>query len=98
MNDLNLKDYPSNKILKIKIKTQDNFIYGRMISAGTVYPPTLQLPPQHLPMGDLNKINDFEVFLKDPTSYKNYSSFSIDSYEIETIEIINFWPLVDLDL
>jgi hypothetical protein len=92
MKNINLNEYfnlPMNKILKIKLEKQDNFIYGRLISAGGLYTSTMQLPPEQFPTGTLKKINDYEKFTKDKLSYNDYTLIGINSSNIEIIEEVN---------
>ena len=97
MKNINFKEYlelQTNKVLKIKYKNIDNFIYGRLVSAGGLYPPTSQPSNQNFANGTLNKINDFDEFNKDRTLYKNYSLIGINANEIESIEILTVWQPV----
>jgi hypothetical protein len=83
MNTQNLSEMlglPDGKIVKIKTKRSDGFIYGRLVTAdGT---------PQVLGHGTFRKVDDFEKFTEDETA-ATCSEITIDASEIESAEIVN---------
>jgi hypothetical protein len=91
MKQYNLSDYlklSTNEVLKIKLKDENEFIFGRIASAGMLTKPT-ETPLNNGIFGHLNKINNIEDYILDKPQYKDFSLIPIDSSQIESIEILN---------
>jgi hypothetical protein len=91
MKQYNLSDYlklPTNEVLKIKLKAENEYIFGRIASAGMICKPT-KTPLNNGVFGHLNKINNIEDYILDKSLYKDFSIIPIDSSQIESIEILN---------
>ena len=91
MKQYNLSDYlklPTNEVLKIKLKDENEYIFGRIASAGMLTKPT-ETPLNNGISGHLNKINNIEDYILDKPKYKDFSLISIQNSQIESIEILN---------
>jgi len=91
MKQYNLSDYQNlstNQVLKIKLKDENEFIFGRIASASILTKPTVT-PLNNGIYGHFNKINNFEDYILDKSQYKDFSLIPIDSSQIESIEILN---------
>lgn len=88
---INLKDYlglPDNQVLRIKMQTSGEIIYGQLASIGTIKPYSPDFSVDNPNTASLSKINDFEAFEKDRDSYRDYSLVYLSVNEIDSIEII----------
>lgn len=91
MRQYNLSDYQelsTNDVLKIKLKDENEFIFGWIASAGMLTKPTMT-PLNNGIFGHLNKINNIEDYILDKSQYKDLSLIPIDSSQIESIEILS---------
>jgi len=90
MEQFNLSDYSNlstDKILKIKLKKDNKFIYGTIIRTGMLTKPT-DKPLNKGIWKDFNKINDFDNYREDKLTYNDFTLLKITGSEIEDIEII----------
>ena len=91
MKQYNLSDYlklSTNDVLKIKLKDENEFIFGWIIFGGMLTKPT-ETPLNNGVFGHLKKINNIEDYILDKSQNKDFSLISIDSVQIESIEILN---------
>lgn len=71
MRQYNLSDYlklSTNDVLKIKLKDENEFIFGRIASVGMLTKPT-KIPLNNGIFGHLNKINNIEDYILNKPQY-----------------------------
>lgn len=90
MEQINLSDYlnlSKDRILKIRLKKENEFIYGTIVSAYMLTKPT-DNPVNTGVSGEFNKIIDFNNYKKDKSTKEDFTRLVLTTSEIESIEII----------
>lgn len=91
MHQSKLKYYfglPENEIVKIKLRTQEDFVYGLIALIGQVGPASGTFSAEHGTSVTMSKINDYEEFLKSPKDYIGLTLLRFNSEDIESIDIV----------
>lgn len=87
----NLRYYfglPENEILKIKLHSQKDFVYGKLAMIGRLGPATFTFSVDPVSSATLSKIYNYDEFSKDPKGYIGHSLLNFNTKEIDSIEIL----------
>lgn len=91
MTKIKLKHYfglPENEIVKIKLRTQEDFVYGLIALIGQTGPATGRFSVENANSATMSKIDNYDDFLRSPKEYIGHSLLHFYTEDIESIDIV----------